>query len=86
MIVAFIAIAHISQANGPGHILQFAIAIGGTGEAIERMVRDIKFHDTTAEIAEAIRLGFHFDARGNRRGAGSGCALAAFDFNQTQAA
>ena len=38
MVVAVIAIAHIAQPHGTRHVLQFAVAIGGTGEAVQRMV------------------------------------------------
>ncbi|TPV98190.1 MAG: hypothetical protein USCAAHI_02356 [Beijerinckiaceae bacterium] len=41
MIGAVIAVAHIAQPDVARLRLQFAIAVGGAGEAIERMIRDI---------------------------------------------
>jgi hypothetical protein len=38
MIGAVMAVAHLAQAHGTRHVLQFAIAVGGTGQAIKRMV------------------------------------------------
>ena len=34
-------ITHIAQTHGPGHILQFAVAIGRTGQTIQRMVGNV---------------------------------------------
>ncbi len=36
MVVAVISVAHVPQADGAGHVLQLAIAVGGAGQAIER--------------------------------------------------
>jgi len=38
VVLALIAIADIAQADGAGHVLQFAIAVGGAGQAVQRMV------------------------------------------------
>src|SRR3546814_2626035 len=48
-----IAVAHVAQAHRPRLILQFAIAIGRAGQAVERMVGNIKFH----HAARSARLG-----------------------------
>ena len=79
-------IAHIAQADGPGHVLQFAIAIGRAGQAVERVVGDIKLHHATAQIFQLAGLGFHPNAGGDGRGARGGRAVAAFDFHKAQAA
>ena len=50
MIAAVIAVAHIAQANRTGHVLKFAITIGRTGQAIKRMVGDIKLHHAFADF------------------------------------
>ena len=35
--------------DGASHILQFAIAIGGTGQTVERMIGDVEFHYALAQ-------------------------------------
>ncbi len=86
VIVALIAVAHLAQAHGAGHVLQFAVAIGGTGEAVERMVGDVEFHHALAQLGQAIRLCTDLDAGRHRRGAGGGRALAALDLDEAEAA
>ena len=34
-----------------GHVLQFAVAVAGTADAVERMVREIQLHHAPAERA-----------------------------------
>jgi hypothetical protein len=41
MILAFVAVAHVTQANCTCHVLQLAMTVGGTGEAVERMIGDV---------------------------------------------
>ena len=41
VILAFVAIAHFTQTNGTGHVLQLAVTVGRAGEAVERMVGDV---------------------------------------------
>ena len=44
-----IAVAHLAQAHRAGHVLQLAIAIGRAGQAVERMVGDVKLHHALAQ-------------------------------------
>src|SRR3546814_6876880 len=54
VVIALVAVADVAQADGAGHVLQFAVAIGGTGQAVERMVGDVEFHDAaTQQIGRA---------------------------------
>ncbi len=86
VIGAGIAIAHATQADGSGHILQLAVPIGRAGEAIERVVGDVEFHDTAPQLRQAAVLGRHAYARGHGRGTGGRIALQAIDLHQAQAA
>ena len=69
-----------------GHVLQFTVTIGGASEAIEGMVRNIKFHHALAEFVEARGLGMNRHALCTGRGARGGCAGAAFNLDQTEPA
>ena len=86
VVLAFIAIAHVAQAHGTRHVLQFAIAIGGTGEAIERVVGDVELHHALPQLGQAVGLRLHLDAGGNGGGAGGGRAFPAFDLHEAEAA
>src|SRR5690606_6954489 len=79
---AVIAVAHFAQTHGTGHVLQFAVAVGGTGQAVERMVGDVKLHDPFAQLGQLAVLGGDLEAGFHRRGAGGRRAAAAFDFHQ----
>ena len=59
VVLALIAVAHFAQADGAGHVLQFAIAIGRAGQAIQRMVGDVELHHALAQAGEVLRLGAH---------------------------
>ena len=41
MVCAVHAVANVAQPHDAGHVLQLAIAIGGTGQAVKRMVGDV---------------------------------------------
>ena len=79
-------IAHIAQTNRARHVLQFAIAIGRAGQAVKRVVGDVKLHHPATQLFQLAGLGFHPDAGGNGRGARGGRAVAAFDFDKAEAA
>jgi hypothetical protein len=38
------AVTHLAQAHHAGHGLQLAVAVGGAGQAIQRMVGDVELH------------------------------------------
>jgi len=42
------AVANFPQTHGSGHILQLTVAVGGAGEAVQGVVRDIQLHDIAA--------------------------------------
>jgi hypothetical protein len=67
MLLAVIAVAHIAQADRARHVLQLAIAVGGAGQAIERMVGNVELHHALAQALEPLRLGAHHHAGGDRR-------------------
>ena len=58
MVFALVAVANIAQADGTSHILQFAIAVGRAGQAVERMVGDVEFHHALADAASGAASGF----------------------------
>ena len=79
-------VAHVAQADHAGHVLQFAIAIGRTGQAVERMVGDIKLHHPLADLLDLAGLGVNHHALGHRRGTGGRRAPAALDLHHAEAA
>ena len=84
MVFAGITVTNITKSDGSGHVLQFAITIGSTGETIEGMVGNVKFHHAFAQFVQAVVFGVDFDAGCNGRGAGSRRSLAAFDFDEAK--
>ena len=74
-------IAHLAQAHGARHVLQFAIAIGRAGQAVERVVADVKLHHPLADLRDLVGLGVDDHAFGHRRGAGCGRAAHALDLH-----
>jgi hypothetical protein len=79
-------VPHIAQAHGPGHVLQLAIAVGRTGQAIQRVVGDVKLHHPAPQLLQLAGLGVDLHAGGHRRGAGCGRAVPPFDFHKAKAA
>ena len=79
-------VPHIAQANRPRHVLQFTIAIGGTGQAIQRVVADIKLHHPAPQLLQPAGLGVNHHSGCDRCGAGRWRAIAPLDLHQTQAA
>jgi hypothetical protein len=86
VVLALIAIAHVAQAHGAGHVLQLAIAIRAAGEAVERMVGDVELHHALAQLLQPPGLGVHDEAWHHGRGAGGRCAGAALDLDETETA
>ena len=83
---AVVTVAHVAQPDRARHVLQFAVAVGGAGEAVERMVRDVKLHHAPADGGEAGRLRLDVDARRDRGGAGGRRAVASLDLDEAKAA
>ena len=86
VILALVAVTHFAQAHHTGHVLQFAIAVGGASQAIERMIGDVQLHHATADVRELRRLRAHFHPWRDGGGTGGGIAFAAIDLDQAQAA
>ena len=86
MVLAVIAVADFAQADLARHVLQFAVAVGGAGQAVQRMVGDVELHHAAAQLGEARGLRPHLHPVFDGRGAGGRRALAAFDLHQAQAA
>ena len=57
VIRALVAVAHFAQADDAGHVLQLAVAVGGAGEAVERMIGDVQLHHAAAHVGELLVLG-----------------------------
>ncbi|MGY4486897.1 hypothetical protein ACVWWR_006088 [Bradyrhizobium sp. LM3.2] len=86
MVLALIAVTHVAQADGTGHVLQLAVAVGAAGEAIERMVGDVELHHALAQLLQPFALGVHDEAGHDGRGAGGRRAGAALDLDDAKAA
>ncbi len=86
VVFTFVAITDFAQADDAGLRLQFAIAIGGAGQTVERMIGDVEFHHAVAQRLQARRLRMDDHARSDRRRAGGGRAVAAFDLDETETA
>ena len=87
MVLPLVAVADLPQPHGAGHVLQLAVAVGGTGEAVERDGRRC----TAPSRLGADRQAWLFWVRDlhprlDGRGAGRGEALAALDLDQAEAA
>ena len=72
VVLALVAVAHLAQADRARHVLQFAVAVGGAGQAVERMIGDVELHHALAELLQPLGLGVHHHARRDRRRAGGG--------------
>ncbi len=86
MLVAGIAVAHVAQPDRAGHVLQLAIAIGGAGQAVQRMIGDVELHHALAQALEPLGLGAHHHSGGDRRRAGGRRPGAPLDLDQAQPA
>ena len=86
VLLAVVTVAHLAQADGAGHVLQLAVAIGRAGEAIERVLRDVELHHALAQPLQPLGLGMHHHAFGDRRGAGGRRPGAALDLDQAKPA
>ena len=86
VVLAFGAIAHFAQTDDAGHVLKLAVPVGGTGEAIERMVADVQLHRVATQFGEFIGLRGYFHARLRRRSARSGKSATALNFDEAKPA
>jgi hypothetical protein len=51
------------------NVLEFTIPIGGTSEAIQRMIRYVQFHDPSPQLSEVLGLGPYHQTLANGLGA-----------------
>ena len=79
-------VAHFAQTDGAGHVLQFAVAVRGTGEAVEGVIGDVEFHHAAPQFGDGVVLRRDGHALGDRLRAGGVEATPPFDFHQAQAA
>ena len=86
MVAPLHAVAHFAQADHAGHVLQLTVAIGGAGQAVERVVGDVELHHAAAHFGKLGAVGAHHHAGFHRRGARGRHAAPAFDLDQAQAA
>ena len=86
MPLTVIAVAHLAQPYGACHVLQLAVAVGRAGQAIERMLRDVKLHHALAQPLQPLGLGVHHHTFGDRRSAGGGRPGPTLDLDQAQPA
>jgi len=86
VVLAVVTISHFAQTDRARHFLQLTIAVGRAGQAVERMVGDVKLHDPAPDGMQPRRRGFHGNSRRDRRRAGGGKAVAALDLDEAQAA
>ena len=86
MVLALVAVTHVAQADRARHVLQFAVAIGRAGQAVQRMVGDVELHHALAQLLQPLGLGVDHEALHRRRGAGSRRAGTAFDLDQAHPA
>ena len=85
MVVAF-GVTDLAQPNCTCHVLKFAVAVGGTGEAVEGVVRYIELHDTASQSGQFFGLRSNRHAFGNGLSAGSVKTASAFDFHHAKPA
>jgi hypothetical protein len=86
MVLTLIAIADLAQADGAGHVLQLAIAVGGASQAVQRVVGDVQLHDAAAQLGELLRLRRYVHAGLDWRVTRRRCASPARDFDEAEAA
>ena len=85
MVVAF-GVTDLAQPNRTCHVLKFAVAVGGTGEAVEGVVRYIEFHHATPQSRQFFGLRSNRYAFGNGLGTGGVQTGSAVDFHHTKSA
>ena len=86
VVLAGVAVAYVAQADGAGHVLQLAIAVGGAGQAVQRMVGDVELHHALADAGEPVVLRGDLDAGGDGRRARGRRSAAALDLDEAETA
>ncbi len=63
MVFALVAVTDVAQPNLAGRGLQFAIAVGGAGQAVQRMVGDVQLHHPAPQFPQFVADGVDLHAR-----------------------
>ena len=66
--VLAVGVADLAKADATGLVLQFAVAVGGTSQAVERVIGDIQLHDAATQAEQGIILGGDLHALLRQRG------------------
>ena len=80
------AIAHVAHTDHAGLGLQLAVAVGGAGQTVERMVAEVELHHALAQLLQPRALGAHRHAGLGRRGARGRRAAPPLDLDQAEPA
>ncbi len=86
MIGTIETVSNLAQTDCAGNILQLAVAVRRTGQAVERMVGDVKLHDVTTQSGKRFALRANLHACFDGRRARSGVAFAPLDLHEAHAA
>ncbi len=86
VILAVEAVADVAQADRAGHVLQLAVAVRRAGQAVQRVVGDVQFHDITPDFRKRIGLCANLHARLDRRRARGRVTLATLNLDQAKPA
>ena len=78
-------VAHVAQTNGPRHILQLAVAVGGAGKAVERMIGDVELQHAAPHASDSLGLRAHHHVGRYRLGAGRQESAPTVHLHQTDA-
>ena len=83
---AGVAVAHRPHADEAGHLMHFAIAGGGCGQGLDRMIGEVQLHHPAPQPAHPLGPGGDLHPRRDGRGAGGGGAATPFDLHETKPA
>src|SRR5205814_5427190 len=86
VVLARVAVTDLAQADRAGHVLELAVAVGRTREAVERVIGDIELHHVAAHVGDALVLRRDLHALLRLRRAGRGQAFSALDLDEAEPA
>src|SRR6185312_2117995 len=86
MVAALDAVAVLREANQRDHMVELAGPSAGFLAPAERMIGNVKLHDTLAQGIEPVALRMHRHALADRRRTGGGRTVAALDLDQADTA
>jgi len=85
MVFAVETVANVAQPHHTRNVLQLAITVSRTSQAVKRMIGNIEFHDIASQLRQLIGLRADLHALFDRGGAGRRIALATFNLDQAHA-